>query len=202
VANRLAGARLARAALSFHRNPWLPHLVFLMDDDRVTEPLAAVTALPRGSLVIVRARDAARRRALAAATRSIACRRGILWIVASDPDLAARAGADGAHFPEAGAGEALHWRVKRPGWLIICAAHSLQACGRAARARADAVLLGPVFATQSHAGRAFLGPARFRLMARQSVIPIYGLGGIDAGTAKQLRDAPLAGLAAVGALAV
>lgn len=173
-----------------------------MDDARVKAPLAAVAALPRGSLVIVRARDTSRRRALAVATRLLARRRGLFWIVASDPELAARIGADGAHFPEAVIGDALHWRAKRPGWLITCAAHSLRACAHALHARADAVLLGPVFATKSHAGRAFLGPVRLRRMAYQSAVPIYALGGIDAVTARQLRGAPLAGLAAVGALAV
>ncbi len=173
-----------------------------MDDERVREPLAAVAALPRGSLVIVRCRDAARRKALAAATASLARQGGLVWIVAGDPGLAARTGADGAHFPEAAIGEALHWRAKRPDWLITCAAHSFRACARAARARADAVLLGPVFATGSHIGRPFLGAMRLRLLARQSVIPLYALGGIDEKSAGRLKRAQLAGLAAVGALMV
>jgi thiamine-phosphate pyrophosphorylase len=200
VANKLARARLARAAAHFHRNPQLPPLVFLMDDERVTEPLASVVALPRGTLVIVRARDAVRRRALAEATSAIARRRGLHWIVAGDPELAAQTGADGAHFPEAALGEALHWRAKRPRWLITCAAHSLHACARAARADADAVLLGPVFATKSHVGRLILGPMRFSQMARQSPITVYALGGIDETTARRLKKARLAGLAAIGAL--
>jgi thiamine-phosphate pyrophosphorylase len=202
VANKLAKATLARAALSFHRGLALPPLVFLMDDERVREPLAAVAALPRGSLVIVRTRDAVRRSTLAAATALLARRRGLVWIVGGDAELAARSGADGAHFPEAEIGEALHWRARRPGWLITCAAHSLRACAGAVRARADAVLLGPAFATKSHIGRPSLGPMRLRLLARQSVIPVYALGGIDEATAKRLKGAPLAGLAAVGALAV
>jgi thiamine monophosphate synthase len=40
------------------------------------------------------------------------------------------------------------------------------------------------------------------MVARQSPVPVYALGGIDNGTAKRLGGAKLAGLAAVGALAV
>jgi thiamine monophosphate synthase len=43
---------------------------------------------------------------------------------------------------------------------------------------------------------------RLRAIARQSPLPVYALGGIDDVTAQRLRDANLAGLAAVGALAV
>lgn len=202
MANKRSRVMLARAAGNFHRIPQLPSLVFLMDDERVSEPLPSVVALPRGTLVIVRARDAMRRRALAEATSAIARRRGLHWTVASDPELAMQTGADGAHFPEAAIDKALQWRVRRPDWLITCAAHSLRACAKAKRARADAVLLGPVFATESHAGRPPLGSVRLRHIACHSVIPIYALGGIDEMTVRRLKGAPLAGLAAVGALTV
>jgi thiamine-phosphate pyrophosphorylase len=111
-----------------------------------------------------------------------------------------RIGADGAHFPEACIADALHWRAKRPDWLITCAAHSLRACHGANRARADAVLVGPVFPTASHAERPPLGPLRLRCIARQAAIPLYALGGIDDTAARRLNGANLAGLAAVGAL--
>jgi thiamine-phosphate pyrophosphorylase len=179
----------------------LPSLVFVMDDERIGTPLDAVRALPSGSLVIVRSRHTSRRRELAEATAALALQKNLLWIVADDPWLAVRTGADGTHFPEARAAEALHWRAKRPDWLITCAAHSLPACHRANRGRADAVLLGPVFPTRSHAQRIPLGALRLRCIARQAAIPVYALGGIDDAAARRLSGANIAGLAAVGALA-
>jgi thiamine monophosphate synthase len=41
---------------------------------------------------------------------------------------------------------------------------------------------------------------RLRTIARTSPIPIYALGGIDAENVESLRNIPLAGIAAIGAL--
>jgi thiamine-phosphate pyrophosphorylase len=173
----------------------------MTDDERLADPLAAARMLPRGSLVVLRARDPARRAALAQAILSIAERRMIRVSIAGDPELAARCHADGVHFPEARIGEAAHWRVLHPRWLITCAAHSLTACARAGLAKADAVFLAPVFATQSHPGRNFLGPFRARAIAEASPVPAYALGGINAQNARRLADGRFIGLAAVEGLA-
>jgi thiamine-phosphate pyrophosphorylase len=173
----------------------------MTDDDRLDDPLAAARMLPRGSLVVLRARDATRRAALARALMSIARTRGIRVSIAGDPELAVHCGADGVHFPEARIGEVAHWRARRPHWLITCAAHSLSACARARFVRADAAFLAPVFATRSHPGRNCLGPFRARAIAQASPIPVYALGGIDAQNAARLADGGFIGLAAVEGLA-
>jgi thiamine-phosphate pyrophosphorylase len=197
--------KLAREAASLNASgkirSELPALVLMTDDDRLANPAAAAQMLPRGSLVVVRARDAARRAALAQALLSIGIKHGIRVSIAGDPELAARCNADGVHFPEARIGEAAHWRVRHPRWLVTCAAHSLNACARASLARADAVLLAPVFATQSHPGRACLGPFRARAIAHASTIPVYALGGITAQNAGRLAGGGFIGLAAVDGLA-
>jgi len=191
-------ANLARAASTFARG--LPALVFLTDDERTPEPLASVERLPCASLVIVRARAAARRAELVRAIAPLARRRRLFWTVAADPELASRSGADGIHFPELMLDLAAKWRVRRPDWLITAAAHSLAACLRAKRSGADAVLLAPVFGTASHRDRQGLGAARVGHIVRQVPLPIYALGGIEAVSARRLLGLPLAGLAAVGAL--
>jgi thiamine-phosphate pyrophosphorylase len=204
MADSLAHAQLARAAERFRRaarSP-LPALVLMTDDERLAAPRAAITALPRGSLVVVRAREKNRRIALVSLIGRLADERGLKWIVADDPVLAARAGADGAHFPEQKISLAAHWRVRRPGWLITCAAHSLHACLRAKRAGASAVVLSPVFPTASHAGKPSLGNIRARSIVHEAHLPIYALGGLDAGSAKQLEGAGLVGLAAITGLSV
>jgi thiamine-phosphate pyrophosphorylase len=48
------------------------------------------------------------------------------------------------------------------------------------------VLLSPVFATRSHPGSTVLGAAKFRLLARQSRVPVIALGGMDSHRAQQL----------------
>jgi thiamine-phosphate pyrophosphorylase len=203
MADSLARAQLARAADTLHRaaQSALPALVLLTDDQRLPDPRAAILALPRGSLVVLRAREESRRIALAHLIVRPARERGLRWIVADDPELAARTGADGAHFPERKIAMAAHWRTRRPSWLITGAAHSLGACQRAAAWGVDAVLLGPVFPTESHPARPHLGSVRVRIIARAARVAVYALGGIDAQTARRLDSACLAGLAAIGALA-
>ncbi len=95
-------------------------LVLVTDDDRLADPFAAALRLPKGSMVIVRARDAERRQALAESLR--AQTRGLILLAADDPVLADRL--HGLHLPEKRARDAAHWRALRPHWLITVAAHS------------------------------------------------------------------------------
>lgn len=198
--DKFAHAKLARAAAALNRGIALPALVLMTDDERLPDPLAAAAALPRGSMVVVRTRQASHRAKLARALAPIARARRLTLLVANDAPLAVRVGAHGLHLSESRAREAGHWRALRPGWLITAAAHSLEACLAAKRSGADAVFLAPVFATLSHPNRPGLGALRARMIARDTRLPVYALGGIDSRRALQLAHSPFAGLAAIGAL--
>src|SRR5215467_11726064 len=67
----------------------------LMTDDRAADWAGAARRLPRGSVLVVRARDAKRRLALAGQL----CGLGRL-VIADDPALAHALGAAGLHLPE------------------------------------------------------------------------------------------------------
>jgi thiamine-phosphate pyrophosphorylase len=200
MADKLARAKLARAAMRFGAQSAHAPLILMTDDERLADPVGAARALPRGSMVILRARDGARRGALAAELRVVAKDRSLKFLIAGDPDLAARIGADGIHLPQSGAGQATHWRARHSKWIITASAHSLRAI--LAVHHADAVIVAPVFPTASHPGGATLGALRLCILARQSPVPVYALGGIDARTVRSLQGAKLAGIAAVGALAL
>jgi len=172
----------------------LPALVLMTDDERLADPLAAAAALPRGAMVIARARNAARRAELARAMLVLARRRDLFVLVADDPALAARLGADGLHLPQARAREAAHWRALHPRWIISTAMHAARPPGPFV----DLVFLSPVFPTRSHPERAALGAARAGAMVRALTVPAYALGGIDARNAVLLQG--FAGIAAIGAL--
>ncbi|HEY4113044.1 MAG TPA: thiamine phosphate synthase [Rhizomicrobium sp.] len=204
MADKLSRAKLARVAWRLNRasHSDLPPLVLMTDDERLPDPLAAAAVLPRGSMVILRTRDWARRAAMASALLPIVRERHLTLSIANDPDLARRIGAHGVHFSEAAMREASHWRVLRPHWILTVPAHSLAACATAKRLGADAVLLSPIFATRSHPGEPHFGAVRAMLIARQSPLPVYALGGINAASASQLKDSRFAGLAAIGALHV
>ncbi len=204
MADRESRARLARAAAALNARSahagLVPPLVLMTDDLRLADPVAASRALPRGSLVILRAREAERRATLAAQLMGVARARDLFVLIANDPALAAHIGADGLHLPQARAHEAVHWRARFPNWFISCAAHDAQSLARAQRC--DAVFVAPVFATSSHEHAAPLGPMRFAALVRASGIPVYALGGIGVRNALRLIGSGAAGIAAVGALAV
>jgi thiamine-phosphate pyrophosphorylase len=153
-------------------------------------------------MVIVRGRDSVQREATARSLMPVVRQCRLQLSIANDPDLVQRIGAHGVHFSEARAREALHWRALRPHWIITAAAHSLIACAVAKSSGADAVLLSPIFATHSHPDSCGLGAVRAMLIARQSPMPVYALGGIDPASAAQLGDSRFSGLCAIGALRI
>ncbi len=163
-----------------------------MTDDRKADWVRAARALPRGSVVVVRARDAGKRRALAEELYGLA-----RLLVAGDPALAEEIGAAGLHLPEARMREAAHWRARHPDWIITASAHSLRALMHVAHL--DTVFLSPVFATTSHQGAKPLMPERAAMIAVRGQVPVYALGGVTVRNAILLASA-FSGIAAIGSL--
>ena len=163
-----------------------------MTDDRAADWAAAARRLPRGSVVVVRAREAKRRQGLAEELAGLA-----RLLIADDPALAQKIGAAGLHLPERRMKEALHWRARHPHWIITSSAHSLTALMGAQAL--DAVFLSPVFATASHPDSHALTPARAAFIATHSPVPVYALGGVTPGNAALLARA-FSGIAAISSL--
>lgn len=169
-------------------------MLFFTDPVRTPDPEAIAVQLPPGSAIVYRhfgAPDAeARARRLAMIARS----RGLKLLIGRDVALATRIGADGIHLPEAEAHRALALRRAHPGWIVTSAAHSLTA---ARLSRAEAIVVSVAFPSNSaSAGRA-LGPIRLSALVRAAGRPAYALGGVNAKTARRLRDTGVIGLAAV-----
>ena len=180
----------------------LPPLILMTDSLRLAEPERAVSALPAGSAVILRHYGSPDREELARRLVALCRRRRVRLLIAADARLAAEAGADGLHLPEAlarrGAGPWRRWR--RSDWIVTAAAHSPAALRRAAAAGADAALLAPVFPTASHPEAPALGLPRFAAWCRESPLPVYALGGVSEAAARRLIAAGAAGLAGIGGL--
>lgn len=179
----------------------LPPLILMTDAERVPDPLPAATRLPRGSAVLLRHYNWPERRALAMALAEACRRRGLLLLVGADAALAEEIGANGLHLPER-----LLRPERSPGArslafsVITTSAHSRESIARARDAGVDAVLVSPVFRTVSHPTAAPLGLRAFRLLARDAGIPVYALGGINAGNVRRLIGTGATGIAALGAL--
>jgi thiamine-phosphate pyrophosphorylase len=161
----------------------LPALWLLSDARNDAGLEHALAKLPRGSGFIYRhyhLPDPERFRRFLA-LRRIARARGHKVILADSALTAREWGADGIY----GAPRSLYPR--RAGLIHLATAHDMGELGLAARLGADAVLLSPVFPTRSHPGGAVLGPVRFRLLARQTRLPVIALGGMSPGRARALR---------------
>jgi thiamine-phosphate pyrophosphorylase len=164
-----------------HRLP----LVWLVSDARNDDRLEAILRrLPRGSGLIFRHYhlDPEARRGRFDALAILARTRGHLVVLAGSAREARRWGASGCYCsPEAGSSR------RSQGLLIrLITAHCLREIGMANRARADAILLSPVFPTRSHPGASPLGAVRFRLLARHSRVPVIALGGMNRHRARVL----------------
>jgi thiamine-phosphate pyrophosphorylase len=193
-----ARATLARvaAALNARNVPaqGLPPLILMTDDRRDADYVEAAGALPSGSAVIIRHRDAAQRARLGQALAEIAMARGSRCLIANDVALAERIAAAGMHASEASIGEIAAWRARHPQWLITAAIHAKTPF---ALSGANAALLGPVFATSSHPGAAPLGVAGFDAIAKRAGLPVYALGGITSENAGRLAASRAAGIALI-----
>ncbi|MBI3446888.1 MAG: thiamine phosphate synthase [Magnetospirillum sp.] len=193
------------ANASCRLNPWPgPRLFLVTDEVRLPDPRCAMTRLPPGTGVLLRAYIRGKDDDMARAVARLARRRRLVLVVAGDWRLAARLGADGLHLPEAMArhgvlAPALGW-VRRCRRLLLVACHGDNALGRARTLGADAALLSPVFTTRSHPGAPTLGVLRFGLMARRAGLPVIALGGLDRRSRRRLPPGSAAGLAAISGL--
>ena len=159
----------------------LPDLWLLSDErnDAVLED--ALKGLPRGSGLIYRHYHLADADRIARwfELLRLARAKGHAAILADSAQTAREWGADGVY----GAPRALY---PTRDLLTLATAHSLRDIALANRARADAVLLSPVFPTRSHPGAATLGPLRFRRLAAHAQMPVIALGGMTARTSHRL----------------
>ncbi|WP_022696865.1 thiamine phosphate synthase [Euryhalocaulis caribicus] len=176
-----------------------PALFLFTDPQRTPDPAAAARALPPGSGVIYRHFGRAERVEEAAALAEAARDHGLTLLIAADPELANTVGAAGVHWPE--------WALPRARRVVTnrfavnsAAAHTPLALRRAAAAGMDFAFISPVFETGSASARRPLGIFRVRLLARESSMPLYALGGLNPHNAKRLENSGLSGIGAVDAL--
>ena len=169
------------ACVTLHQS--LPALWLLSDQRNDTALEAALARMPRGSGFVYRhyhLGDPERWARFQALKRQ--CKALGHVVVLADSALTAREwGADGIY----GAPRALY--PARRDLLMIATAHNLREIGEANRAKADAVMLSPAFATKTHPGAPWLGPNRFRMLAKHARTPVIALGGMDQANADRLQ---------------
>ena len=199
--HQAVSARKWRAAIRQirrHFPPTLPPVLFLTDPQRVTDPVEAIACLPQGSGVIYRHFGSPDRAEVAAQLADLCTARQFFLLIAADPKLALSVGAFGVHWPEARLPEAQRWKGQFA--MQTASAHCRGAIWRAQRAGMDAALVSKVHPSQSASPGNPMGAIRFRQLARPTDLPVYALGGVNAGNAG--RTASSGGIAAVESLLI
>lgn len=196
---------LSSAAAAFPprtaRGKTLPGLMFFTDPARVSNPEAVAERLPAGAGIVFRAFGTEDAVDLGRRLRAIADARGLLLLAGAHASLAEGICADGVHLPEARVAEVPRLRAEHARWLITVAAHDAVALQAAQRAGADAVVVSPVFPSNSPSAGAPLGVDGLKALVAATGLPVYALGGVRARTVSQLIGCGIVGIAAVEALA-
>jgi thiamine-phosphate pyrophosphorylase len=191
VAAELYRARLHKCALS--------PLVLMSDPKRITNIEHAARNLPKNAALIYRHFGAQNRVQTAQKLRDICTQRHIQFLIGADAELAEHIGADGVHLPERDMAQAKSVRAAHSQWIITSAVHSQEALKRAEALPLDAVILSPVFDSQSPSAGKALGAEVFAAWAGEINMPVFALGGIDDMTAPELIGSGAAGVAGVSA---
>jgi len=179
----------------------LPALLFFTDPARVADPEAVAQRLPRGAGVVFRTFGAPDAIEQGLRLRAITTARELILLVGADIALAETIGADGVHLPERLRDQAAALRRLRPKVLITVAAHSRAAVKAAGALDVDALVVSPVFASNSPSAGPPLGLEGLSALVRATGKPVYALGGLRPETAEGLEKTGIVGLAAVEALA-
>ena len=183
----------------------LPRLHAVTDAAVIAAPgfgVRAAAIAAAGSAVALHARDRTAGGAMLArlATRLLALAGPpeAAVFVNGRPDVAAAVGAQGVQLAGQDLPPADARRVLGPGW-IGRSVHGVAEAESAVAEGADFLLVGSVYPTASHPGRAPTGLELVRAAAGLGR-PVIAIGGIDAGRAREARAAGAYGVAAIGAL--
>ncbi len=172
----------------------LSPLVFFTDPRRIENPLDVVRRLPAGCAVIYRHfGNPEHAEALRALTRT----QNRQLLIGNDPELAQKIGADGVHFSrDARLTGPRDWRAKRPDGIITMAGLK-EGAYLAPLDSLDALFISSLFPSRSPSAGTPIGPHALKDRAARLPVPVFALGGIDAGTAPSLIKTGAAGLASI-----
>jgi len=175
-----------------------PRLFAFTDPERTPDLTALARRLPSGTGLVLRLFGRTDLEAEAFEVADIARMRGLMLLIAGEPELAIRCGAAGVHWPEAQLARAPRWRRRFP--VMSASAHCPDAARRAARL-CDLVFVSTAFPSRSPSAGLPLGPFRLAAYVRRTRCPVYALGGVSHSTARRLIGLGISGVAAIDGLA-
>ena len=181
------------------------HLFYITDRTQIKTPTLDATiarAIDAGvDWVQIREKDLPARHLLTLTETAVqhARRQGRTRIMVNDRlDVALAAGAHGMHLGRRSMPAELVRKVAPPEFLVGVSCHSLEEAQAAEAARADYVLLGPIFPTPSKLRYGPpLGLAKLREVTLHLSLPVFALGGITADRVAACRENGASGIAGI-----
>lgn len=189
-----------------HRNAKgrkFPALFLMTDSKRLKDPRPLLKKLPNGSALIIRHETRQGKINLIHKIKRLCQKHNVKLLVSDDQRLALAFRLDGVHLSEnniaktASCGQFLK---QNPNYIITSACHSAKALKDAERAKVDAVLVSPVFPTDSHPHARTLSLWGFQNLTRHTTLRTYALGGIHKKTAQRLIKSNACGFAGINGL--
>ncbi len=139
--------------------------------------------------------------ALAGELREVTDRYGAFLLINGRTDIAQAVEADGVHLPYKAFTPGTALTLLQEGAIIGVSCHSLDDALAAEDGGANFITLGPIYPTPSKVRYgAPIGIEPLREAAKTISIPIYAIGGIDAGNVEEVMGAGAFGVAAVSAM--
>jgi len=133
---------------------------------------------------------------LAARLGGVAADSGAWCVINDRVDVALTAGAQAVQLGRGALPVEAVLRLRRTQLAIGASVHSADEARRRATEGADFLLVGSVFSTATHPDRVPAGPALVTSCVEAGV-PVVGIGGIDAGNARQVLEAGASGIAVI-----
>ncbi len=176
----------------------------LVTDRRVCPPdelPARVDAAVSGGVDLVQLRDkelpGGALLELAQRLRQVIAGRALL-LINERVDVAVAAGADGVQLGESALPTSAARAIVGERAVVGRSVHSIEGAAAAAESGADFLLVGTMFATNSHPGEEPSGPGLLSRIASAGIAsPMLGIGGITAGNAGPVMAAGAQGVAAI-----
>ena len=154
------------------------------------------------TFVQLREKHAVRDEALALARelRDVCGQAGVPFVVDDDVQLAAEVGADGVHVGQSDTACAEARRVLGPEAIVGVSARTVAEALEAQAAGADYLGVGALHPTPTKPDAADVTYNELRAICKAVRIPVVGIGGVDATTARELAGTGAAGGAVVSAI--
>lgn len=128
----------------------------------------------------------------------VCAQQGVPFVVSSSVNSEFWSCADGVHFHSSHLATISARPVGQDKWFGV-SCHSVDEVMRAKSLGADYIFLSPVLYTDSHPAAVTLGWDGFAAIAADAGLPVYALGGLDAGHFVQARQGGAKGIAGISA---